>query len=184
MAERFSIRAEVGTNLPELEKNRLLASAILGPPVAGKPARISPPQKALLEPESILREHNIGEGEYWVVCAGARPGLEIKDWGEANWVAALRQIAPETMSPCSFWATRQRLLRSIEYARLAERFGHFNLAGKPPPILASVGIIALSAGFVGRDSGPMHVAAASRGHFWRFRAAGFGAASFPKPTAQ
>ena len=51
---------------------------------------------------SILRQHNIGEGEYWVVCAGSRRGLEIKDWGEANWIAALGQIASETQVPFLF----------------------------------------------------------------------------------
>ena len=39
---------------------------------------------------------------------------------------------------------------------------HFNLAANPPSILAAFGIIALSAGFVGRDSGPMQLAAASQ----------------------
>jgi ADP-heptose:LPS heptosyltransferase len=161
MAERFSIRVEVGTNLPELEKNRLLASAILGAPVAGRPARMSPPPSALEPAQAILRERGLEAQRYWVVCAGARPGLEIKDWGEANWVAALSAIAEEVNVPLLFLGNEAEA-PSIDRIRAAlpQDCGHFNLAGKPPPILASVGIIALSAGFVGRDSGPMHVAAA------------------------
>lgn len=161
IAERFSIRVAVATNLTELEKNRLLASAILGAPVSGRPARISPPQSALESAMAILRELGLEEQQYWVVCAGARPGLEIKDWGEANWTTALAAIAEEVNVPLVFLGNEAEA-PSIGRIRAALPQGcrDLNLAGRPPSILASVGIIALSAGFVGRDSGPMHVAAA------------------------
>ena len=163
LAERFDMCVEVSTGIPELEKNRLLASAILGSPVPRKPARISPPQTAINDARSILREHKISEGEYWVVCAGSRPGLEIKDWGEANWIAALGRIAPETKAPFLFLGNEAEAA-SIERIRSGLPSGsrHFNLAANPPSILAAFGIIALSAGFVGRDSGPMQLAAASQ----------------------
>ncbi len=163
LAERFNMWVEVSTDIPELEKNRLLASAILGSPVPRKPARISPPQKAINNARAILREHKISEGEYWVVCAGSRPGLEIKDWGEANWIAALGQIALETKAPFVFLGNEAEAA-SIERIRggLPNGSLHFNLAANPPSILAAFGVIALSAGFVGRDSGPMHLAAASQ----------------------
>ena len=150
LAERFDMWVEVSTGIPELEKNRLLASAILGSPVPRKPARISPPQKAINDARSILREHKISEGEYWVVCAGSRPGLEIKDWGESNWVAALGQIAPETKAPFLFLGNEAEAA-SIEriLSGLPSGSRHFNLAANPPSILAAFGIIALSAGFVG-----------------------------------
>jgi ADP-heptose:LPS heptosyltransferase len=161
IAERFAIRARARTNLPESEKNRLLASAILGSSVPGKPARISPPRNAVEEARSLLRRYRIGEQRYWVVCAGARPGLAIKDWGETNWAAALGAIASETKLPFLFLGN-QAEAPSIDRIRAAlpASCAHFNLAGEPPPILTTLGIIALSAGFVGRDSGPMHLAAA------------------------
>jgi ADP-heptose:LPS heptosyltransferase len=163
LAERFDMWVEVRTNIPELEKNRLLASAILGCPVPSKPVRITPPQTAINDARSILRPHNIGEGEYWVVCAGSRRGLEIKDWGEANWIAALSQIESETKVPFLLLGNEAEAA-SIERIRsgLPEGSRHFNLAANPPSILSTFGIIALSAGFVGRDSGPMQLAAASQ----------------------
>jgi ADP-heptose:LPS heptosyltransferase len=161
ISEGFAIRAETKTDLPELEKNRLLASAILGSSIPARPARISPPGRALDEARSILQEHAISENGYWVVCAGARPGLEIKDWGEANWSAALAEIASETKVPFLFVGNEAEA-PSIDRIRAALPKGcvHLNLAGKPPPILTTLGIVALSSGFVGRDSGPMHLAAA------------------------
>jgi ADP-heptose:LPS heptosyltransferase len=162
MAKRFDIWVEAKTGIPELEKNRLLASAILGSPVPSKPARISAPQKAVDDARSILLQHNLDEGEYWVVCAGSRPGLEIKDWGEANWVAALSQIASETKAPFLFLGNEAEApsIERIQNA-LPDDLRHFNFATHPPSILTVFGIIALSAGFVGRDSGLMHLAAVS-----------------------
>jgi ADP-heptose:LPS heptosyltransferase len=160
MAKRFNISVEAKTEIPELEKNRLLASAILGSAVPRKPARISPPQKAIDDARSILLQHKLREGEYWIVCAGIRPGLEIKDWGEANWVAALSQIASETKAPFLFLGNEAEAasIGRIQNA-LPDDLRHFNFATHPPSILTVFGIIALSAGFVGRDSGLMHLAA-------------------------
>ena len=121
IAEGFAIRVEVKTDLPELEKNRLLASAILGSSIPGRPARISPPKKALEGARSILSAHKINEREYWVVCAGSRPGLEIKDWGEANWADALTRIASETKAPFLFLATKPRHSQSTGYVLRCRR---------------------------------------------------------------
>ena len=161
MAQRLAIWAEAKTGAPELEKNRLLASAILGSSVPARPARFSPPAAALSKARVILQTHGVEEKEYWVVCAGSRPGLEVKDWGEANWVEALSRIASETKATFCFLGNEAEA-PSIDRIRaeLPESCAHFNLARHPPSIVTTLGIIALSAGFVGRDSGPMHLAAA------------------------
>jgi ADP-heptose:LPS heptosyltransferase len=161
IAERLAIRAEVETSWPEVEKNRLLASAILGFSVPARPAKLSPPAAALSEARRVLQAHGLAERTYWVVCAGSRPGLEVKDWGEGNWAAALSRIALETESPFVLLGNEAEAA-SIDRIRAAlpKTCVHFNLARDPPPIVTTLGIIALSAGFVGRDSGPMHLAAA------------------------
>jgi ADP-heptose:LPS heptosyltransferase len=161
VADCLTIWAEVKTSWPEVEKNRLLASAILGSPVPPKPAKISPPASALSAARGVLQAHGLEEGKYWVVCAGSRPGLEVKDWGERNWASALSRIAVETEGAFAFLGNEAEAA-SIDRIRAAlpESCLHFNLARHPPPILTTLGIIALSAGFVGRDSGPMHLAAA------------------------
>ena len=52
LAQRFAMSVEVGAGIPELEKNRLLAAAILGSPAPKKPLRIAPPRtvQRVLEP--------------------------------------------------------------------------------------------------------------------------------------
>jgi ADP-heptose:LPS heptosyltransferase len=161
IAERLAIRAQVKTSWPEAEKNRLLASAILGSAVPAGPARLSPPASALSEARRVLQAHGLEEEKFWVVCAGSRPGLEVKDWGEGNWAAALSRIASETNVAFVFIGNEAEAA-SIDRLRAAlpESCVHVSLARHPPPIVTALGIIALSAGFVGRDSGPMHLAAA------------------------
>ena len=161
IAKRFAIWAEVKTSWPEAEKNRLLASAILGSSVPPRPAKLSPPASALSEARRVLQAHDLEERNYWVVCAGSRPGLEVKDWGEGNWASALSRIALETKAAFVFLGNEAEAA-SIDRIRagLPESCLHFNLARHPPPIFTTLGIITLSAGFVGRDSGPMHLAAA------------------------
>jgi ADP-heptose:LPS heptosyltransferase len=161
IADRFAIWAEVKTSSPELEKNRLLASAILGSSVPASPVKLSSPASGLSEARRVLQAHGVEEREYWVVCAGSRPGLEVKDWGEANWAGALSQIALETQAAFVFIGNEAEA-PSIDRIRAAlpETCVHFNLARHPPPIVTTLGVIALSMGFVGRDSGPMHLAAA------------------------
>jgi hypothetical protein len=163
LARCFDLWVEASAGLPEAEKNHLLASAILGSPVPVRPARISAPPQALDAARSLLRSHAIGEGSYWAVCAGARPGLETKDWGEENWIAALSHIVVDTQAGLLFLGNEKES-PSIERIRAGLPAGskHVSLASPPPPIVATLGIIALSAGFVGRDSGPMQLAAACR----------------------
>jgi ADP-heptose:LPS heptosyltransferase len=163
LAERLDMWVEAAANVPELEKNRSLASAILGSPIPRKPAKISPPQTAIDDARSLLRRHKVSEGEYWVVCAGYRRGLEIKDWGEENWVAALGHIASETKVPFLFLGNKAEAASNERIrSHLPDVSRHINLASSPPSLLVTFGIIALSAGFVGRDSGPMQLAAASQ----------------------
>jgi ADP-heptose:LPS heptosyltransferase len=161
IAERLAISVEAKTCLPELEKNHLLAGAILGSSLANRPPVISPPASALSNARLALQARGINENAYWVVCAGSRPGLEVKDWGEANWAVALSRIASETKSDFLFLGNEAEA-SSIDRIRAAlpDNCVHFNLARNPPSIVTSLGIIALSAGFIGRDSGPMHLAAA------------------------
>ena len=163
IAERFAICVEVRTEFPSWKRIDCWPAAILGSRSSEKAREDRSAREAIDGARSILRQHGIAEGGYWVVCAGSRRGLEIKDWGEANWIAALGQIASETQAPLLFLGNEAEA-PSIERIRsgLPKDSEHFNLAHDPPSLLSTFGIIALSAGFVGRDSGPMQLAAATQ----------------------
>ena len=170
---QFDRAVEVAGELPEIEKNRLLASAILGRDVPFVRPEISPSPHALSRARDLLAKHGLEEGRFWVSCVGGRPGLVMKDWGEENWTAFFRQALSGKkiafVGNTKEWSSIERIRQIIPDS--------VNLAENPPELEVSVAICALSAGYVGRDSGIMHLAAAvgrpvfaifGAGHWGRF----------------
>lgn len=175
LAEGFRINVKVPVALPELEKNRLLGSAILGIDLPVEPPRLEPGTEALAASREILRRHGLSEGGYWIACVGGRSGLVMKDWGEENWRQFFSDVIPGGDRPVLFLGNPKES-GSIERIRVGG-FRSVNLAMEPPPIPVSLALISLSAGYVGRDSGVMHLAAAAGrpvlaafagGHWGRF----------------
>ena len=175
LSSGFQIKVDVPVSLPDLEKNRLLGSAILGRELAPEPPHLQPSDSAILQARQILAAHGLEEGGYWVACVGGRSGLLMKDWGEANWREFLNNVRSEDARPMIFLGNSKEW-ESIERIQ-AGMSGSINLAGDPPPLAVTLALITMSGGYLGRDSGVMHLAAAAGcpvlaayggGHWGRF----------------
>ena len=175
IAEQFRIRVEVPVDLPELEKNRRLGSAILGVDLPEVMTRLSADSTSLQQAKNLLKKHGIEEGGYLVACVGGRSGLRMKDWGEKNWRRFFESIYSSDGRPVLFLGNAKEA-ESIERIR-SSAFRSVNLSLAPPPIRVSLALASLSSGYVGRDSGVMHMAAAvgrpvlaayGGGHWGRF----------------
>ncbi|MFZ4776134.1 MAG: glycosyltransferase family 9 protein [Terrimicrobiaceae bacterium] len=175
LAEAFRINVRVPVALPELEKNRLLGSAILGRDLPHESPRLEPGEEALATARETLQRNGLSEGEYWIACVGARSGIVMKDWGEENWRVFFAEVIPQGKRPVVFLGNPKEW-ESIERIRNAN-FHSINLASDPPPIPVSLALASLSSGYVGRDSGVMHLASAAGrpvlavyggGHWGRF----------------
>ena len=175
LASGFQIKVGVSVALSELEKNRLLGSAILGVDVHPVAPKASPDSETLDLARSLLKEHGLEEGGYWIACVGGRSGLKMKDWGERNWKDFFEAVFPEDGKQILFLGNSKEW-ESIERIR-SVALRSVNLASTPPPITVSLALAALSCGYVGRDSGVMHMTAAlgrpvlaayGGGHWGRF----------------
>jgi ADP-heptose:LPS heptosyltransferase len=175
LSSGFQIGVDVPVALPELEKNRLLGSAILGRELPAEAPHLQPTHQATLRARQILAPLGLEEGGYWVACVGGRSGLMMKDWGEPNWREFLVNVSREDEHPVVFLGNTKEW-ESIERIR-AGVSGSVNLASEPPPLAVSLALLAMSRGYVGRDSGVMHMAAAlgrsvlaayGGGHWGRF----------------
>ena len=175
LAAGFQIKINVPASVAEIEKNRLLGSAILGIDLPEIPPKLRPGTADLDAARIILKSHNLMEGEYWITCVGGRSGLKMKDWGERNWEVFFESVAKGNGSPILFLGNPKEWA-SIERIR-AGKFRSVNLASTPPPIAVSLALATLSCGYVGRDSGVMHMTAAAGrpvlaayggGHWGRF----------------
>lgn len=175
VASRFHTKVEVGVTLPEIEKNRRLGSALLGEDMPPAAPVLQPSPEAAADARALLERHGLEEGNYWVTCVGGRHGLQMKDWGEDNWRLFFANVVSREQRPIVFLGNVQEW-ESIERIR-SDGFRSVNLAGEPPSIPLSLALVAASAGYVGRDSGVMHMASAvgrpvfavfGGGHWGRF----------------
>jgi len=161
LAEKFSVRVRVPTTLPESGKNQRLGEA-LNTPISSLYAPRPPSPQALEEAKQLLQKYGLQEGAFTVVCAGSRPGLAMKDWGEANWVRLMREIGTDAERPFVFLGNPKE---APSVARLCEALGPgvlaINLAENPPPVAVSYAMVSMAAAYLGRDSGIMHLAAAA-----------------------
>jgi len=175
IAEQFRTRVDVPVDLPELEKNRRLGSAILGVDLPGVTPRLTPDQHSLKKARILLKEYGIGERDYLIGCVGGRSGLKMKDWGEENWRRFFKAVLPSDGQQILFLGNPKE---SASIQRIGSGdFRSVNLSLDPPPIGVSLALAALSSGYVGRDSGVMHMASATGrpvlaayggGHWGRF----------------
>lgn len=178
LARHFDVRVRVPSAMPEGEKNLCLAAAVIGADRVEKIAPRLPTGASLTAARMLLAAHGIQEREFVVVCAGSRPGLVMKDWGESNWAELFKRIGQDEPRAFVFFGNPKESA-SIERLRATLPLGarHVSLAANPPPVPVSYALVSMAAAYLGRDSGVMHLAAAadvpilavfSGGHWPRF----------------
>lgn len=158
---RWNLEVPVPVAMPEWQKARRLAEAIAGKRLEFDPAR-GPTPASVAQAEAFLAELGFPLHGFLAVCVGNRAGLVLKDWGEANWMRFLAAVAREDGRPMLFLGNPKEAA-SIERIRAALPPGSVSvsLAAEPPAMPLAHALISLCAVYVGRDSGPMHLAAAT-----------------------
>ncbi len=178
LARHFSTTVRVPSAMAEGEKSRRMAAAVLGSESEPMTRPRGPADASLSAARTLLAEHGLEEEKFVAVCAGSRPGLVMKDWGEGNWVALLKKMSVDDGRVFVFLGNPKESA-SIERlcAALPSGLRHVNLASDPPPVSVSYALVSMAGAYLGRDSGVMHMAAAvdvpilavfSGGHWPRF----------------
>ena len=99
----------------------------------------------------------------------------MKDWGGERWREFFSSLLPDDDRPVIFLGNTKEW-EPIEAIR-SDSYRSINLASEPPPMPVSLALTSMSAGYVGRDSGVMHMACATGrpvlavfggGHWGRF----------------
>ncbi len=148
--------AEVDSQLHEVEKNRVLTQVILGHSVEQDVPELTTTDSAQKEAAELLSQHGV-LGTYHTVCVGTRPGLRLKDWGESSWREFLGSLGD---GHAMVFLGNTKESESIERIRRDLPMQTVNLAGDPPSLPVSMAILEKSHGYLGRDSGVMHMAVA------------------------
>lgn len=153
--------AEVEESMPEVEKNHALLELCLGRSAERREPTMAAHPRAIEAGRSAAAELLGGEGErYWVACIGEGEFTRVRNWPLDRWTRAMRAWGPA-------WGSRF-ILVGIDAEResmvrvAAEAGGSLGRVwvGEADALLTLEGLIAAGEGFIGRDTGPMHIAAA------------------------
>lgn len=158
---RTDVRVEAEEETPELEKNARLAAAVLGREVSLPLPSIEATPEALAAADAELEARGLGPGTFWAACVGESASTAVRNWPLDRWSRTLAAWSKEH-------GRRFLLIGQAGEREASERvragMGEGAAAGWHGSEHASlptlVGLLARSAGYVGRDTGPMHLAAA------------------------
>jgi hypothetical protein len=160
---RVTRRVQVAEDAPELRKNALLAAAVLERAVTLPDPRITPSEGHLRAAETELARLGLEPGGYWVACVGENRYTAVRNWRAERWSELLASWARERGRRFLLVGNQseQESAKAIK-AGMGDQSGAASLwAGAGDGDLdVMLGLVALSAGYVGRDTGPMHAAAA------------------------
>lgn len=158
----FRDRVVVAADAPELLKNEQLASRILGRHVVLPRPAIEVGNDIRKQTRTRLRSLGFERGMYWIACVGDTSYTQIRNWGAANWTAFFAAMLRQTDATVMFVGTPEE---SPAVERIRDALGPLaqrtvNCSSEPDGIEALLGLIDGAAGYIGKDTGPMHFAAA------------------------
>jgi hypothetical protein len=161
-AIRFVTQVAVGRDSAELEKNELLCAAVLGHSVELDRPRMEARPQALAEATAQLRELGLNGHPFWAVCAGDAPNKGVRNWRGEQWAEFCRELAGNEGATLLFVGSPDEHAGTVEIQNAMGEAGlrTATITGAPVKLDVLVAILQLSSGYIGKDTGPMHIAAA------------------------
>ena len=158
----FSSQVQVSLETPESTKNEALCGAILGRRVSLRAPMLKPTAAGRKLAANHLRKLGLKNTPFWCVCAGDRPPLGLKNWEPGKWIELCRTLIEQHNIRILFIGTPEEheSTKAIqEGLGLAARHTA-SITGEPMTIGELAGLLDGAEGYIGKDTGPMHLAAA------------------------
>ncbi len=149
-------------DLPELTKNELLTATLLGVPVRLPNPRIEPTEGAIASGRSLLGPLSSGALRFLYACVGRTDHTNTRNWNAASWATFLAWATQHFDADIVFGGTPEEYeateqVRSMMGPSVARTI-NITRSGRGLDVL--LGMLALAKGYIGHDTGPMHLAAA------------------------
>lgn len=157
----LDIQAPASEELPELAKNERLAQAVLGAGVSLPDPRLSATPAQRVAARALLERSGLGREPYWAACIGDTQHTRVRNWRPEHWAALLRDWSQRhgrtfvLVGNAAEHAANQAI-----YSQLGPAQSRTLVAPPDVSLDVLIGLLAESGGYVGRDTGPMHLAAA------------------------
>jgi len=161
-AIRFAVRVQVDREAPELEKNSLLCAEILGNAAKLPPPRIEASPGALAEAAVRLENLGLAGQPFWAVCAGDATYKSVRNWRLDRWAELCAGLVSRTGATLVFVGTPEEHASTLEIQQAMGETGLRTASITVDPLKLSTltAILHLSEGYIGKDTGTMHIAAA------------------------
>jgi len=160
---RFARQVAAERDTPELEKNERLAAALLGRAARLLPPSIRANERQLAAGRDLLRRLGVAAGDgYWIACVGHSPYTAVRNWTIEQWAQVLGEwIRRYGRSFVLVGDGGEREACETLRVQLGEQAaGVASALHERSTLDELMGLTHYAQGYVGRDTGPMHVAAA------------------------
>lgn len=162
-AINLAVQVQVGRDWLEARKNEVLASAILGTSVTLAPPRLVAEKRFLTAAAGRLRQEGFSKRKFWIVCAGEGSAYtSLKNWSLEKWAAVCTTMVRDHGLHLVFVGTpAEHESTAAIRSQMGELAGKtIDMTATPDGLDMLVGLTAYSDGYLGKDTGPMHIAAA------------------------
>lgn len=162
-AINLALHVQVGRDWLESRKNEVLASAILGTSVTLPPPRLTPDKGFVTAAAGRLRQEGFAKRKFWIVCAGEGSAYtRLKNWSLEKWAEVCSSMVRDHGLHLIFVGTpAEHESTAAIRAQMGEFAGKtLDMTATPDGLDMLVGLTAHAEGYLGKDTGPMHIAAA------------------------
>jgi len=159
----FDEIVRVNEDLHELRKSEALARAVLAKPVHLPNPRLELADEHRQAADAVLARLGLKRGEFTAACVGHHRHTAIRNWRPERWVKAIAHLMKRYDRQVLLLGGQDEAEASQAIGESLEAKGHeprYWFGGSEGDTLLLTALLEASRGYIGRDTGPMHIAAA------------------------
>jgi ADP-heptose:LPS heptosyltransferase len=162
VAVRFAQQVTAGIDLTEIEKNRRMAAQLGVTVDSGDLPTMAAGAAALESAGKVLQRAKLPVGGYWLgaVGEGSTRYKQLRNWRLEKWAEALRHAVVRHGWRFLLSGSPDERDSSRRIRDLADVGDRIVVLEEATDLETLIGLTASARGYVGRDTGPMHLAAA------------------------
>lgn len=158
----FDQVADVQEDQLEVEKNASLAATVLGQPLRLDLPKLVPNSCSIKQANQALDRLHLRPNGYWIAAVAGTHNVTLKQWSPIGWGQVLADAAAQFDRHFLFVGLPEErpIIESVR-SSMGDRAAHGTiLEDQDIGLEKLIALTSLANGYIGHDTGPMHVAAA------------------------
>ena len=160
---RFDSVAQVEEDQPEIDKYAALAAEVVGQPLQLTRPKLEPDSESLEQAKATLDRLGLEPGGFWVADVAGTTNVALKRWQPQRWGEVLSHWASTYGRRFLFVGLPEErpIIQAVREAMGLQAMRSAVWADGAGTLGELLALTALSGGYAGHDTGPMHMAAAA-----------------------